>query len=113
MKKLKAAMAIWLVILALVLLVIASIALADDCTGTTTYCGTWADTCCTRGCTGITWWPTEVEVTCFELMIPVGPMQYPAACTKFKKTARYYSCPDELPACTKTRWELDLFGFCD
>ncbi len=113
MKKLTTAAAIWLVLLALVVLAIASIALAEDCTGTTQYCGSWANTCCTRGCTGITWEYQTEQIQCFELMVPVGMMQYPAACRKYKQTALYYSCPDELPACTRTWWWLEIWGFCD
>ena len=112
MRRLCVAIMLWFVLLALVLGALAPLALADDCTGTHWLCGTWYDTCCARGCTVTEYWP-EQHVECFELMIPVGPMQYPAACHKYLKTAKYYTCPTQEPPCTVSRWYLDLFGYCD
>ncbi len=112
MRRLSVAAGLWLVILALLLGALATLALADDCSGYTTYCGYWFDTCCQRGCTDITWGP-EYDDGCFELYVQVGPMWYPGACHKYKKTAASYDCPDPEPPCTKTRWWFEIWGTCD
>ena len=112
MRKLSVATMLWLVLLALVLGVLASLALADDCSGEHQYCGSWYDTCCARGCTDVTLGPPGHRAR-NSSRPPLGPMWYPGACHKYKKTATSYNCPDPIPPCTKTRWWFEIWGTCD
>ncbi len=112
MRRLSVAIMLWLVLLALVLGVLAQLVLADDCSGEHQYCGSWYDTCCARGCTDVTLGAWQWDY-CYELYIQVGPMWYPGACTRYKKTAEYYNCPDGEPPCTLTKWEFEIWGECD
>ena len=72
-KRIVIAAKVWTMLLvALAVLFIGYVVIADECSGTHWICGDWTDTCCARGCSVTSWYPVQEFVSCHTAQINVG-----------------------------------------